>query len=65
MRRMEPEQRVRATIEQVAASGHPVRRRLLELLGVDGPATACQLAERTGELVGNVSHHLKMLAAPG
>ncbi len=56
---------VRATIEQVAASGHPVRRRLLEVLGVDGPATASQLAERTEQLVGNVSHHLKMLARAG
>jgi DNA-binding transcriptional ArsR family regulator len=62
---MEPEGRVRASIEQVAASGHPVRRRLLELLGVDGPATASRLAEETGELVGNVSHHLKMLARAG
>jgi DNA-binding transcriptional ArsR family regulator len=56
---------VRATVEQVAASGHPVRRRLLEVLGVDGPATASQLAERTDQLVGNVSHHLKMLARAG
>ena len=36
-----------------------------EVLGVDGPATASQLAERTGQLVGNVSHHLKMLARAG
>jgi DNA-binding transcriptional ArsR family regulator len=62
---MEQESRVRASIEQVAASGHPVRRRLIEVLGVDGPATASQLAERTGQLVGNVSHHLKMLARAG
>jgi DNA-binding transcriptional ArsR family regulator len=62
---MEQGPRVRATVEQVAASGHPVRRRLLEVLGVEGPATASQLAERTGQLVGNVSHHLKMLARAG
>jgi len=62
---MEQRSRVRATVEQVAASGHPVRRRLLEALGVDGPATASQLAERTGQLVGNVSHHLKMLDRAG
>ena len=62
---MEQGPRVRATVEQVAASGHPVRRRLLEVLGVDGPATASQLAERTGQHVGNVSHHLKMLARAG
>lgn len=47
----------------IAAIHHPVRRRLIDLLGVDGPATASQLAERTGELVGNISHHLKVLAA--
>ena len=37
----------------------------MEMLGVDGPATASQLAERSGQLVGNVSHHLKMLAKAG
>ncbi len=62
---MEQEHRVRATVEQVAASGHPVRRRLLMVLAVDGPATASQLAEHTGQLVGNVSHHLKMLGRAG
>jgi DNA-binding transcriptional ArsR family regulator len=62
---MEKATRVRATVGQVAASSHPVRRRLLELLGVDGPATASQLAARTDQLVGNVSHHLKMLARAG
>jgi DNA-binding transcriptional ArsR family regulator len=62
---MDESRRVRASVEQVAASHHPVRRRLLEVLGVDGPATASHLAERTGELVGNVSHHLKMLARAG
>jgi DNA-binding transcriptional ArsR family regulator len=62
---MEPGRRTRATVEQVAASGHPVRRRLLEVLGVEGPATASRLAERTGQAVGNVSHHLKMLARAG
>src|SRR3954447_10880084 len=62
---MEQGPRVRATVEQVAASGHPVRRRLIEVLGVEGPATASQLAERTGELVGNISHHLKVLGAAG
>ena len=62
---MEQGPRVRASVEQLAAGGHPVRRRLLEVLGVDGPATASLLAERTGQLVGNVSHHLKMLDRAG
>ena len=46
----------------LAAMSHPVRRRLLDLLRVDGPATASTLAKATGEAVGNISHHLKALA---
>ncbi|MDT8911092.1 winged helix-turn-helix domain-containing protein [Amycolatopsis sp. PS_44_ISF1] len=46
----------------LAAMSHPLRRRLLDLLKLDGPATASALAEKTGQAVGNVSHHLKVLA---
>jgi DNA-binding transcriptional ArsR family regulator len=46
----------------LAAMSHPVRRRLLDALAVDGPSTASMLAARTGQAVGNVSHHLKVLA---
>ncbi|GAA1387188.1 helix-turn-helix domain-containing protein [Kitasatospora putterlickiae] len=46
----------------LAALTHPVRRRLLDLLAVDGPATVGLLAERTGQAVGSISHHLKVLA---
>jgi DNA-binding transcriptional ArsR family regulator len=35
------------------------------LLKVDGPATASALAGRTGQAVGNISHHLRSLAAAG
>ncbi|GAA2755836.1 ArsR/SmtB family transcription factor [Actinopolymorpha rutila] len=49
----------------LAAMAHPVRRRLLDLLKVDGPATASTLAQKTGEAVGNVSHHVRALAAAG
>jgi DNA-binding transcriptional ArsR family regulator len=49
----------------LAAMTHPVRRRLLDLLKLDGPATASVLAGRTGEAVGNVSHHLRVLADAG
>jgi DNA-binding transcriptional ArsR family regulator len=49
----------------LAAMAHPARRRLLDLLKLDGPATASTLAQATGEAVGNVSHHLKALAAAG
>lgn len=47
----------------LAAMSHPLRRRLMDILKVDGPATASALAERTGQAVGNISHHLRTLAA--
>jgi DNA-binding transcriptional ArsR family regulator len=59
----------RAEVRQVtdsrvlAAMSHPLRRRLMDVLKVHGPATASLLAERTGQAVGNVSHHLRVLAA--
>jgi DNA-binding transcriptional ArsR family regulator len=49
----------------LAAMAHPVRRRLLDLFKLDGPSTASVLAQRTGEAIGNVSHHLRALAAAG
>lgn len=49
----------------LAALAHPLRRRLLALLRADGPATAGVLAARTGQAVGNVSHHLRTLGACG
>lgn len=49
----------------MSALAHPLRRRMLDALGADGPATVGQLAERTGQAVGSVSHHLKALAAAG
>jgi DNA-binding transcriptional ArsR family regulator len=47
----------------LAAMSHPLRRRLMDILRVDGPATASMLAERTEQAVGNISHHLHTLAA--
>ncbi|GAA3441302.1 helix-turn-helix domain-containing protein [Planomonospora venezuelensis] len=44
---------------------HPVRLRLLELLDDHGPATATQLAARTGENTGSTSYHLRRLARHG
>ncbi len=55
----------RADVSKIAAIHHPLRRRLLEILGLDGPATASLLASRTEQLVGNVSHHLKVLNQAG
>lgn len=46
----------------LAAMAHPLRRRLLSLLKLDGPSTASVLAQRTGQAVGNISHHLHVLA---
>ncbi|MEV4630866.1 helix-turn-helix domain-containing protein [Micromonospora sp. NPDC049523] len=47
----------------LAALAHPLRRRLMDALKVDGPSTVSSLADRTGQAVANVSHHLKVLAA--
>lgn len=47
----------------LAALAHPLRRRLMDVLKVHGPATVGQLAERTGQAPANVSHHLKVLGA--
>lgn len=47
----------------LAAVAHPLRRRLMDVLKVYGPATASMLAERTGQAVANVSHHLRVLGA--
>jgi DNA-binding transcriptional ArsR family regulator len=46
----------------LSAMSHPLRRRLLDLLKLDGPATVGMLAEHTGEAPGNISHHLRVLA---
>jgi DNA-binding transcriptional ArsR family regulator len=52
-------------VNVLAALHHPVRRRLVELLGLEGPATVSQLADAVEERVGNASHHLKVLAEAG
>lgn len=49
----------------LAALAHPLRRRLMDVLRVHGPATASVLAERTDQHVGNVSHHIRALAEVG
>jgi DNA-binding transcriptional ArsR family regulator len=52
------------TPEQFKALGHPTRHRLLFALG-QGEATISQLAAALGSNKGNISHHLKILAAAG
>jgi DNA-binding transcriptional ArsR family regulator len=54
-----------AGLAKVAALANPVRRRIIDLLSLDGPATVGALASATGERVGSISHHLKMLARAG
>jgi DNA-binding transcriptional ArsR family regulator len=49
----------------LAVLAHPLRRRLMDVLRVHGPATASTLAERTDQHVGNVSHHIRALAEVG
>lgn len=46
----------------LSAMAHPFRARLLDALKVDGPSTVSSLSRRTGQAVGSVSHHLKVLA---
>ncbi|MFF9900138.1 ArsR/SmtB family transcription factor [Streptomyces longispororuber] len=41
---------------------HPLRIRLLGILRADGPATASELAARTGESSASTSYHLRVLA---
>jgi DNA-binding transcriptional ArsR family regulator len=54
-----------ASVQTLAAMTHPVRRRLIDLLSAGGPATVGTLADETGQRVGSISHHLKVLAANG
>jgi DNA-binding transcriptional ArsR family regulator len=49
----------------LTAMSHPLRRRLLDILKVYGPATASMLADRSGQGVGNISHHMRILAEAG
>jgi hypothetical protein len=44
------------------ALAHPLRMRLLELIGREGTATATQCAQTCGESVANCSYHLNILA---
>jgi len=45
----------------LTALAHPLRRRLMDVLKVDGPSTATSMAGRTDQAVANVSHHIRML----
>jgi DNA-binding transcriptional ArsR family regulator len=49
----------------LSALANPFRSRLLDALHLDGPSTASALARRTGQAVGSVSHHMKVLSEAG
>lgn len=49
----------------LSAIANPFRSRMLDALKVAGPSTASSLSKRTGQAVGSVSHHLKVLAEVG
>ncbi len=49
----------------LAAMAHPVRRRLLDAMSVDGPSNVSMLAARLSIAIGSVSHHLKVLGEAG
>lgn len=60
-----PAPEVRPDPRSLRALAHPLRLQLLGLLRADGPATASQLAVRTGQSSGATSYHLRQLAAYG
>lgn len=51
--------------ERIRALAHPLRVRILNILGDEGEATATRCAELTGESVASCSFHLRMLAKYG
>jgi hypothetical protein len=56
------ERRTISDPKALRALAHPLRMRLLELIGREGTATATQCAQESGESVANCSYHLNILA---
>ncbi|MEU9828747.1 winged helix-turn-helix domain-containing protein [Micromonospora chersina] len=52
-------------VETLRAFAHPLRLRILDAVGVHGPLTATEVAERVGESPANCSWHLRQLAKYG
>ncbi|MDQ2738302.1 MAG: helix-turn-helix domain-containing protein [Actinomycetota bacterium] len=52
-------------VDALVALHHPMRRRLYELLLMEGPASVGRLSTRSGLAPGSVSHHLKPLHRSG
>jgi len=54
-----------ARADDLATLHHPVRRRMLEFLNLNGPSTVGALAAGLGQQVGSISHHMKTLERSG
>lgn len=52
-------------IEAITALHHPVRRRIVDHLGLHGASQVTTLARALGQQVGSISHHLRMLERAG
>ncbi|MFI0354906.1 helix-turn-helix domain-containing protein [Actinomadura sp. 9N407] len=51
--------------DRLKALSHPLRRRILRRLRVDGPATSTTIGEFLGESTGTTSYHLRQLEKYG
>lgn len=60
-----PDTSVRMTSPMLKALSHPLRRRILELMGSQEPRRAADLARVLHEPANSVSFHLRQLAAAG
>lgn len=52
-------------IQAITAVHHPVRRRIVDHLGLHGTSQVTTLAKALGQQVGSISHHLRMLERAG
>ncbi|WP_194422329.1 winged helix-turn-helix domain-containing protein [Microbacterium abyssi] len=52
-------------IEAITAVHHPVRRRIVDHLGLYGASQVTSLARALDQQVGSISHHLRMLERAG
>ncbi|OKI66820.1 winged helix-turn-helix domain-containing protein [Micromonospora sp. CB01531] len=52
-------------VDTLRALAHPLRLRILDAVGLYGPLTATEVAERVGESPANCSWHLRQLARYG
>ncbi len=53
------------TIDVLRAVHHPIRRRIIEYLYINGDSQVGALAKDLEQQVGSISHHLRMLERAG